>query len=46
LSLEYVSRHDDEDEVRFAINLLGVGGPIGTGSRISGTGPANDGRTR
>ncbi|HET9488300.1 MAG TPA: LPS assembly protein LptD [Methylomirabilota bacterium] len=45
-SLEYVSRHDDEDEVRFAINLLGVGGPIGTGSRISGTGPASDGRTR
>ncbi|MGH6692084.1 MAG: LPS assembly protein LptD, partial [Gammaproteobacteria bacterium] len=47
LSLEYVARHDDEDEVRFAINLLGVGGPVGTGSRISGTGPAaNDGRAR
>jgi LPS-assembly protein len=45
-SLEYVARHDDEDEVRFAINLLGVGGPISTGSRISGTGPASDGRTR
>jgi LPS-assembly protein len=47
LSLEYVSRHDDEDEVRFAINLLGVGGSVGTGSRIGGTGPASsDGRTR
>ncbi|HSF07607.1 MAG TPA: LPS assembly protein LptD [Methylomirabilota bacterium] len=47
LSVEYVSRHKDEDEVRFAINLLGVGGTVGTGSRISGTGPASsDGRTR
>lgn len=40
LSVEYVSRHDDEDEIRFAINLLGMGGPVGTGSRIGGTGPA------
>jgi len=47
ISLEYVARHKDEDEVRFAINLLGVGGPLGTGRRIGGTGPATgDGRTR
>ena len=47
LSVEYVSRHNDEDEVRFAINLLGVGSPVATGSRIRGTGPAaGDGRTR
>ena len=47
LSLEYVARHKDEDEVRFAINLLGVGSPVSTGSRIGGTGPApGDGRTR
>lgn len=30
LSVEYVSRSDDEDELRFAVNLLGVGGPFGT----------------
>ncbi len=47
LSVEYVARHNDEDEVRFAINLLGVGGTVGTGSRISGTGPAStNGRPR
>jgi hypothetical protein len=39
LSVEYVARHQDEDEVRFAINLLGVGAPLGTGSPIGGTGP-------
>jgi LPS-assembly protein len=38
VSVEYVARHQDEDEVRFAINLLGVGGPVTTGSRVSGTG--------
>ncbi len=40
LSVEYVARHQDEDEVRFAINLLGIGAPVSTGSRIGGTGPA------
>ncbi len=43
LSVEYVARHQDEDEIRFAINLLGVGAPVGTGGRISGTGPAASG---
>jgi hypothetical protein len=47
LSVEYVARHDDEDEIRFSINLLGMGGTVGTGSRISGTGPASSvGRPR
>ncbi|MGH7309689.1 MAG: LPS-assembly protein LptD [Candidatus Rokuibacteriota bacterium] len=47
LSVEYVARHQDEDEIRFAINLLGVGGPVATGSRIGGTGPAaSEGRPR
>ena len=30
LTVEYVHRADRNDEVRFAVNLLGVGGPIGT----------------
>jgi hypothetical protein len=28
LNFEYVHRHGRDDEVRFALNLLGVGGPI------------------
>lgn len=30
LTVELVNRHRGEDEVRFAVNLLGVGGPIQT----------------
>jgi LPS-assembly protein len=30
LTLEYVNRPRQDNEIRFAINLLGVGGPIGT----------------
>ena len=30
LTIEYVNRPRQDDEIRFAINLLGVGGPIGT----------------
>jgi LPS-assembly protein len=30
LTVEYVNRARRDDEIRFAINLLGVGGPIGT----------------
>src|SRR5262245_39031229 len=30
LSFEYVHRHGRDDEMRFALNLLGVGGPIRT----------------
>jgi LPS-assembly protein len=30
LTIEYVNRPRQDDEVRFAVNLLGVGGPIGT----------------
>jgi len=36
-TLEYVSRRNDEDELRFALNLLGVGAPITTGTRIGGS---------
>jgi LPS-assembly protein len=31
LTVEYVNRAHRDDEIRFALNLLGVGGPIGTG---------------
>jgi hypothetical protein len=30
LTMEFINRADRENEIRFAINLLGVGGPIGT----------------
>jgi LPS-assembly protein len=30
LTVEYVNRARRDDEIRFAVNLLGVGGPIGT----------------
>ena len=30
LTVEYVNRINRDDEIRFAVNLLGVGGPIGT----------------
>lgn len=33
-TVEYVSRHQDEDELRFAVNLLGVGAPITTGTGL------------
>jgi LPS-assembly protein len=31
ITIEFINRPRQDDEVRFAINLLGVGGPIGTG---------------
>jgi hypothetical protein len=34
VTVEFVSRHDNEDEVRFAVNLLGVGAPITTGAGL------------
>ncbi|HSE92919.1 MAG TPA: LPS assembly protein LptD [Methylomirabilota bacterium] len=48
-TLEYVRRHNDEDEVRFALNLLGVGQPLQFGSRLQTSGGLNtsgDGRIR
>jgi LPS-assembly protein len=30
LTVEYVNRANRDDEIRFAVNLLGVGGPLGT----------------
>ena len=36
LTIEYVSRTRRDDEVRFAVNLLGVGGPIGTSVGLGG----------
>jgi LPS-assembly protein len=33
LTLQYIARHRNEDEVRFAVNLLGVGGALTTGVR-------------
>jgi LPS-assembly protein len=35
-TVEYVSRHLNEDELRFAVTLLGVGAPITTGTRLGG----------
>lgn len=34
LTIEYVARNRDEDELRFAVNLLGVGAPITTGTGL------------
>jgi len=47
-TLAFVTRHDDEDEVRFAVNLLGVGQPLRFGSRFetSGASATGDGRIR
>jgi len=36
-TVEYVSRDPGADEVRFAVNLLGVGGPISTGVGVGAT---------
>jgi hypothetical protein len=35
-TVECVSRNNNEDELRFALNLLGVGAPITTGTRLGG----------
>jgi LPS-assembly protein len=35
-TVEYVNRYNNEDEIRFALNLLGVGAPITTGTRLGG----------
>jgi LPS-assembly protein len=39
LTVEYVHRSRQDDEIRFAINLLGVGGPIGTSVGVGALGP-------
>lgn len=36
-TVEYVSREPGADEVRFAVNLLGVGGPLSTGVGVGAT---------
>lgn len=36
VSVEWVRRHHDEDEVRFSINLLGLGSPLGSSARPVG----------
>lgn len=38
LSLDWVTRDKNEDEIRFAVSLLGVGAPIGGGGRIGSAG--------
>lgn len=35
-TVQFISRHQDEDELRFAVNLLGVGAPVTT--RLGGLG--------
>jgi hypothetical protein len=39
LTVEYVNRARQDDEIRFAINLLGVGGPIGTSVGVGAIAP-------
>jgi hypothetical protein len=39
LTVEYVNRARQDDEIRFAINLLGVGGPIGTSVGLGAISP-------
>ncbi len=39
LTVEYVNRARRDDEIRFAINLLGVGGPIGTSVGLGAIAP-------
>jgi hypothetical protein len=39
LTVEYVNRPRQDDEIRFAINLLGVGGPIGTSVGLGAIAP-------
>lgn len=47
-TVEYVSRHRDEDEFRFAVNLLGLGAPlttsVGLGAIGSGLGTGTSAR--
>lgn len=39
LTVEYVHRARQDDEIRFAVNLLGVGGPIGTSVGVGAIAP-------
>lgn len=36
MAVEVVSRHRDEDEIRFSVNLLGLGGPVRLGAGLGG----------
>jgi LPS-assembly protein len=45
-TFEYVRRNRDEDELRFALNLLGLGGPIGTHLGLGGLGAGSGTRAR
>ncbi len=47
-TLSFISRHNNEDELRFALNLLGVGQPLkfGTSFETSGATASGDGRIR
>jgi LPS-assembly protein len=47
-TVEYIVRHANEDELRFALNLLGVGAPITTAARLGppGVGSGIEGRPR
>jgi LPS-assembly protein len=39
-TVEFVSRSQNEDEIRFAVNLLGLGGPFGTSAGLGALGGA------
>jgi len=45
-TVEYIARHANEDELRFALNLLGVGAPLTTSARLGppGLGAGTEGR--
>jgi hypothetical protein len=38
ITVDYDTRHGDENEIRFAINLLGLGSPISTSVGLGGFG--------
>jgi LPS-assembly protein len=44
-TVEYVARHDNEDELRFAVSLLGVGGSVGTSVGVGTLGGTSGGGT-
>lgn len=46
LTVEFVSRAGREDELRFAINLLGVGAPLTTSTGIGGLTGGTEGRVK
>jgi LPS-assembly protein len=43
LSVDFISRHNNEDEIRFTLNLLGLGAPLSTGAGLARLGGGTGG---